>query len=82
MVNSFGLSVKSSTRRVADIISSFMGMPFCTDTRISTKNVQNDEGMKQHKEIAGLSLCFLVGRCETTGPRGCLCTRSFREPRL
>lgn len=31
MENSFGLSVKSSTRRVADIINSFIGMPFCAD---------------------------------------------------
>lgn len=31
--NSFVLSVKSSTRRVADITSSFNGKPFCDDVK-------------------------------------------------
>lgn len=40
--NSFGLSVKSSTRRVADIINSFIGMPFCADK-------ESDNNKKKYK---------------------------------
>lgn len=55
--NSFGLSVKSSTRRVADIINSFIGMPFCADKETDNnkkKKIQNEEQTAEIRKIDSL----------------------------